>query len=77
MVLRVQGMRLTLPRKHQKLEKGDSCAMIRDCALSKKLALCMQKKTAEPLASVLGRFLVPHIDVGSIINAVVTHLSEY
>jgi hypothetical protein len=51
--------------------------MIRDRALGKKLALYMQKKTAEPLASALGRFLVPHIHVGSIINAVVTHLSEY
>jgi hypothetical protein len=51
--------------------------MIRDRALGKKLALYMQKKTAEPLASALGRFLVPHIHVGSIINAIVTHLREY
>jgi len=51
--------------------------MIRDRALSKKIALYMQKKTAVPLTSALGRFLVPHIYVGSIINAIVTHLSEY
>ena len=71
------GHELDTPIQTQKMEKGDSCAMIRNRALCKKYALCMQKKTAETLASALGRFLLPHIDVGSIINDVATHLRQY
>ena len=48
----------------------------RSC-IEQKISIIHAKKTAEPLTSALGRFLVPHIHVGSIINAIVTHLREY
>jgi len=42
------GHEIDTPPQTPKIEKGDSCTMIRDCTLSKKLELCMQKKLQSP-----------------------------
>ena len=71
------GHEIDTPPQTPKIGKRGLLRDDKRLCIEQKISIVHAKKTAKPLASVLGRFLVPHIDVGSIINAVVTDFSEY
>jgi len=71
------GHELDTPMQTPKIEKRGLLRDDKKSCIMQKICIVHAKKTAETLASALGRFLLPHIDVGSIINDVATHLRQY